>query len=186
MGRGRVAALGAPLIHDPETLLLEQELDDGVTRSSWHGKPRRLSPSHLQSPSPRPRRPPPPRLRPRRTRLLESADRDSVASNPRRSRFRRGVAVHRGARRPARPSPRRPGQAARAHDRRAGDHPRRARRPTRRAFRAPAASSPNEHRYAPRPTAPFTPDGRSVRIVRRTATDPRGVKRWTASTASPR
>ena len=50
--------LPTPLILDPRTLLLEQAFDVGVTRSPWHGEPRRLSPWHLQSPSPRPRRPP--------------------------------------------------------------------------------------------------------------------------------
>ena len=50
--------LATPLILDPRALLLEQALDAGTTRSLWHGEPRRLAPRHLQSPSPRPRRPP--------------------------------------------------------------------------------------------------------------------------------
>jgi hypothetical protein len=41
-----------------EPLALLAPLDVGTTRSLWHGKPRRRSPWHLQSPSPRPRRPP--------------------------------------------------------------------------------------------------------------------------------
>ncbi len=60
--RARVEAqswhLATPLILDPRTRLLEHALDAGLTRSPWHGEPRRLPPWHLQSPSPRPRRPP--------------------------------------------------------------------------------------------------------------------------------
>jgi len=50
--------LATPLLLDPRARSLEQPLDAGTTRSLWHGKPRRLAPRHLQSPAPRPRRPP--------------------------------------------------------------------------------------------------------------------------------
>jgi len=50
--------LATPLILDPEALVLDQALDAGATRSLRHGQPRRSSPWHLQSPSPRPKRPP--------------------------------------------------------------------------------------------------------------------------------
>src|SRR4029450_445468 len=50
--------LATLLILDPQALLLEQALDVGLSCPSRHGQPRRLSPWHLQSPSPRPRRPP--------------------------------------------------------------------------------------------------------------------------------
>ena len=50
--------LATPLTGDPQALLLEQALDVALGCPSRHGQPRRLSPRHLQSPSPRPRRPP--------------------------------------------------------------------------------------------------------------------------------
>jgi glycosyltransferase involved in cell wall biosynthesis len=50
--------LTTPLILDPQALLLEHAIDAGTARSLRHGEPRRLAPRHLQSPSPRPRRPP--------------------------------------------------------------------------------------------------------------------------------
>jgi hypothetical protein len=60
--RGRVEAESRYLAHslfdDPRPFLLEQALHIGVNRPSWHSQPRRLSPRHLQPPSPRLRRPP--------------------------------------------------------------------------------------------------------------------------------
>jgi len=60
--RGRLETesghLTPPLVNDPRALLLEHPLHIGPACPSRHGQPRRLSPRHLQSPTPRPRRPP--------------------------------------------------------------------------------------------------------------------------------
>ena len=87
---GRVEAksrhLAQPLLHNPRPLLCEQALHVETTRPSWHGQTRRLPPRHLQSPSPRPRRPP--HLDLLQTATTLAVDSGVTASRARRARRR--------------------------------------------------------------------------------------------------